>query len=110
MDLKPTLTSEGRLRLDLVTARIGQLPLPLRLLRWLPRDISRSGGDVELDLTAPTPHMRLNLSGNGSKFPSVKSIKCVDGEITIEFFAPVVRRQQNERRITSCFVPSALAN
>ncbi len=88
-ELKPTLSSEGRLHLDLVAVRIGKLPLPLRtIMRWVPRDVHYSGSDMEVDLTAATPHICLNLSDNNPESPSVKSIKCMESEVTIEFLVP----------------------
>lgn len=90
--LKLAPISQGRLRLEIVSARIGQLPLPLNtILRCLPREVIHSGGDLELNLTSPTPHLCLNVSGQGPTAPAVKSIKCLDGEMTIEFLAPVFR-------------------
>jgi hypothetical protein len=100
-ELKPTLTSDGKLRLDLLSTRVGRLPIPLgTILRCLPRNICNLGSGAELNLTGSTPSICLNLPDNGGKSPAVKSIKCTEGEITIEFFAPVVNRQQTERRTT----------
>jgi hypothetical protein len=100
-ELKPTSTSDGKLRLDLLSARVGRLPIPLgTILRYLPRNACNLGSGAELNLTGATPSICLNLSDNGGKSPAVKSIECTDGEITIEFFAPVVNRQQNDRRTT----------
>jgi hypothetical protein len=97
VELKPTVTLEGRLRIDLAAARVGRLPLPLkRIFSCLPRDAFRSTSDVELHLTAPTPHVYLRLSGDDPKFPAVKSIKCAESEITVEFLAPVVKLPQNK--------------
>ncbi|MCU0880957.1 MAG: hypothetical protein MUF06_24580, partial [Pirellulaceae bacterium] len=99
LDLKPTLTPERRLHLDLVSARIGQLPLPLRsFLRWLPREVHHVGSGMELDLTAPTPHFSLDVSDSDPESPIAKSIQCSDGEVTIEFLAPVLKPQQVDRR------------
>lgn len=100
-ELKPTVTADGRLRLDLLAARIGQLPIPLRILSWLPRNICHAGNGMDMDLTAPTPYFCLNVSDNGSKSPAIKAIQCKEGEITMEFGAPILKRQQNEVRTTA---------
>lgn len=89
--LKLASVSQGQLRLEIVSARIGRLPLPLRpILRCLPREVIHAGSNLELDLTGPTPHVCLSLSGQGSMTPSAKSIKCAAGKMTIEFLAPVL--------------------
>jgi hypothetical protein len=94
--------SDGRLRLDLVTARVGRLPLPLRaILSCLPRDVFHSGNYAELDLTGPTPGVCLHFSDNEPESPSVKSIKCTEGVITIEFLAPVLKSRHDERSLAS---------
>lgn len=98
VELKPALSSESCLRLDLMAVRIGDLPLPLStILRWLPGDAHYSGSDIEVDLTAPTPHICLNFSDKNPESPSVKSFKCMEREVTIEFLAPQLNCQQNER-------------
>jgi hypothetical protein len=84
-----------------MAVRIGDLPLPLStILRWLPGDVHYSGSDIEVDVTAPTRHICLNLSDNNSESPSVKSIKCMEREVTIEFLAPQLNCQQNELATT----------
>lgn len=94
VELLPTVTSQGRLRLDLGTARIGQLPIPLKtIFRWFPRELDGSAGDVELHLTAATPYFCVNVAGKDPEAPSVKSLKCTQGEMTIEFVAPVFRQR-----------------
>ena len=90
-ELKPALAPDGRLRLELTAARIGRLPLPLStILGLLPRDLELSEDDMEVDLTPPTPHVCLDVTDGDPRCPSVKSIKCAEGVITIEFQAPVV--------------------
>jgi hypothetical protein len=100
-ELKPTLASDGQLRLDLLSTRIGRLPIPLgTILRLLPREAFRLGSDLQFNATAPTPYLCLNLPNQSGKSPAVKSIKCTDGEITIELSAPVLNGRQTERRTT----------
>lgn len=90
-ELKPALAPDGRLRLELTAARIGRLPLPLStILQLLPRDLELPEDDMEVDLTPPTPHVCLDVTDGDPRCPAVKSIKCAEGVITIEFHAPVL--------------------
>ncbi len=111
MELKPTLTPEGCLRVDFVSARIGQLPLPLKTaLRFIPRDMHRLGHNMELDLTAPTPRINLDLADDGPNAPSIHSIQCQQGAVTIELLAPVLKRQQDDRDSTPLVVSDPDSN
>lgn len=100
VQLKPIATPEGDLRVDLVAARVGRLPLPLKsTLALLPREVHDLGNNLELDLTASTPHIRLDLSGGDAESPSIDSIQCLDSEMTFKFRAPVLKRPQDAQRI-----------
>lgn len=97
-ELKPTITDDGRLRLDLLSARIGQLPLPLNtILGCLPRDIVLEDDEVELNLAPPSPHMSFKLANQREQTPRVKSIQCTEGQIAVEFAAPILKAEQNKR-------------
>jgi uncharacterized protein YpmS len=100
-DLQPALTSDQNLRVDLVSVQIGQLPLPLKtIVSWLPQDDIKLGNDLTLDLTDPTPHFVLDIADHHSQTPSIKSIACSEGEITIEFSAPILKRQPSDSGTT----------
>lgn len=101
VDLQPVLTSDQNLRVDLVSVQIGQLPLPLKtIVSWLPQDDIKLGNDLKLDLTDPTPHFFLDIADHHSQTPSIKSIACSEGEITIEFSAPILERQPKDSGTT----------
>ncbi|MAT72743.1 MAG: hypothetical protein CMJ58_24960 [Planctomycetaceae bacterium] len=87
--LKPTVTPQRRLQLDLVAMRVGRLPLPIKtVLGWLPRDARLAEGDVELDLSGSSPRFLVKLADNDPKSPRVQSVTCAQGELTIEFLRP----------------------
>lgn len=89
--LKPTLTDDGRLRFDLLGARVGKVPLPLGLmLSYLPDEVNVANEDMELHLTASTPHVYFNLPVTSAEVPSVAALECTDGAISLELLPPVV--------------------
>ena len=45
---------------------------------------------MELDLTGPTPYICLNISDDDPEAPSMRSLTCSDGEVTVEFLAPAL--------------------
>jgi hypothetical protein len=94
VETAPTLTSEGRLQLDLLSARIGSLRLPMKtLLHWLPLDARDLGSNMRLDLAGPTPCIRLDASTDDPEAPSIRSLTCSEGKLTVEFLAPVLSPQ-----------------
>lgn len=91
-ELQPTMTNDGKLRLDFQSVHVGQLPLPLNtILGMLPKSVDVASRDTEFHLTDPTPHVCFNLSGRHKNAPVVKSIECLDGVMKIEFVAPVLK-------------------
>lgn len=96
VDVVPTLTAEGRLQLDLLSARIGSLRLPMKtLLHWLPLDSRDLGSNMRLDLTGPTPCICLDTSTDDPEAPSIRSVTCAEGKVTVEFLAPVLNQRTN---------------
>lgn len=95
VELQPSVTGEGRLQLDIVSAQVGKLPLPLETLwSWLPKDTKMSNADVELDLTSSTPRLRWRLVEQASNSPTIRSVDCRTGEIAIKLSAPVLMGEQ----------------
>ncbi|WP_425396336.1 hypothetical protein [Aeoliella sp.] len=93
ISLEPSLTDDGKLRLGIVSAHIGQLPLPMKtILTNLPSEMTRpaASGDVELDLSAETPCVIVNLPTADSKSPTVSALTCREGELVVELLPPVV--------------------
>ncbi|MCO6045045.1 YpmS family protein [Aeoliella sp. ICT_H6.2] len=90
--LRPAIDADGNLRLEIVSAQIGQLPLPMKtILRNLPEEIGRKASrDVQLDLTSPSPSVTVNLPSTGKDSPTVKSLTCQEGEMVVEFLPPVI--------------------
>ncbi|TWT86484.1 hypothetical protein Mal64_33090 [Pseudobythopirellula maris] len=96
--LEPTLGEDGTLRLEIVTARVGRLTLPLdTLLAWLPEPVVYSGHDAEIDLTPPAPHLKIKSLAHSPRTPRVKSIVCREGELVVEFSAPVLPDQNRKQ-------------
>lgn len=96
VETAPKLTAEGRLQLDLLSARIGSLRLPMKtLLHWLPLDARDLGSNMRLDLTGPTPCISLDTSADDPEAPSIRSVTCSEGQITVEFLAPVLHQRTN---------------
>ncbi len=94
-ELKPSVMADGRLRLDLLAAHVGQLPLPINtIIQWLPHDDVYADDGMELNLSGATPHVCWTLPIGNSKRPSVKSIQCRSGEVAIEMLAPVLPIEQ----------------
>lgn len=97
VETAPKLTAEGRLQLDLMSARIGSLRLPMKtLLHWLPLDARDLGSNMRLDLTGPTPCISLDTSADDPEAPSIRSVTCSEGKITVEFLAPVLNQRTNQ--------------
>lgn len=86
-ELKPSLTPDGVVTLELVSAKLGSLPIPCdTLLGFFPRESHRLSGNLYLDLTAPKPRITLDLSDK-AKTLLAESIECGDGEVTVRFVA-----------------------
>ena len=98
VEVCPTVTADGRLQLDIQSSRLGRLPFPLRtVLGWLTRFPDFRSGELQLDLTGPTPVFVVDLS-RGPKYPAIRSVRCTEGELAIEFKAPVVQQTVAQRR------------
>lgn len=94
-ELQPSLMPDGRVRLDLISARIGKLRLPVQtVLSWLPLEPSYREDNLEFRLTEATPHVLVTPPDVGENSPSVKSLKCVDGKLLVELLPPVVEVEQ----------------
>ena len=92
--LQPTVTDEGQLQLDILSTHVGRLPLPLETLWSWVREMDVSEGDVEIDRLSPKPRLRWNLMPQDLASPTVRSIECREGQLVIEFCAPVLKREQ----------------
>ena len=98
--LRPKFTDDGRLQLDILSARIGQLPIPLEtLIRCSPKELRHQDGTLEIDLTLPTPHIALNLWKHQTHIAPPKSVHCLDGEIVIQFVAPKLHSKQTTTHV-----------
>jgi hypothetical protein len=101
VDVVPTLTAEGGMQLDLLSARIGSLRLPMKtLLHWLPLNARDLGSNMRLDLTGPTPCICLDTPTVDPEAPSIRSVTCSEGKITVEFLAPVLKQRTNTNSAT----------
>ncbi len=99
--LKPTLRTDGRLQLDILSARVGQLPIPLRtLIKCSPGEIKHTQGGMELDFTLPSPHITLKVFNRVGQSAKPKAVHCMDGELLVEFVAPSLPRSQTASRDT----------
>ncbi len=88
-DLKPQITSEGALRLEITNAYMGSLPFPLHsVLNLMSQHVKLSDSKLQLDLTGQTPVITVNVSKSRRPSPDVKAIHCTDGSMAIEFQAP----------------------
>lgn len=89
----PSSLAGGDLRLDIRSARVGTLALPLEtILRCLPRPVVYSNGELHVDLTPPTPHLTLRLSKSDTRSPTIKSIRCLPGELIVELLPPLLEQ------------------
>lgn len=90
--VRPTMTEDGKLQLDLISAQVGKLPLPLSTLwSWL-REMDIKEGEVEIDRTSTRPRLHWKLAQRDAESPSVNTIECRAGELAIEFRAPVLKQ------------------
>lgn len=81
----PSTPEDDTLRLRLVSAHVGRLPLPLTWLsQWLPKQQHRLQGTLSLDTTGPTPELVLQLPSDGKKSPLAQSIECVRGYTVVQ--------------------------
>jgi len=95
-DLKPQITSEGKLRFEIMNTHLGSLPFPLHtLLNLMSEHMNVTAPKFHLDLTGQTPVVTANISRSGPNSPTVESIHCVDGSLTIEFQARNVDHTEN---------------
>lgn len=84
---KPTLTAEGVLELEVESASLGRLPIPLQtLLGFLPQKKERLSGSLYLDLTGAEPRFTLDLSDKANSLMA-ESIECGAGEMIVRFVA-----------------------
>ncbi|QDU56237.1 hypothetical protein [Aeoliella mucimassa] len=91
--LKPMMTETGDLRFEIVSAHIGQLPIPLKTIaKYLPANAVQSDHQMTLNLAAATPYIDLHLSQTQQKAARVKSIECQEGLICFEFLPPLVEQ------------------
>ena len=95
VELQPSLEPDGRLRFDLLSARVGKLPLPVQtVLQWLPLEPSYRDKNMELFLTGTTPHVLVAPPELGKDTPTVQSIQLVRGKLIVELLPPIVEPQQ----------------
>ncbi|MEN0110299.1 MAG: hypothetical protein AAF805_06210 [Planctomycetota bacterium] len=86
-ELAPRLTADGVAVLDIHSARVGRLPLPVGLVaRFLPSERSRVSGNLYLDLTAGRPRLTLDL-GDRARSLRAQSLRCLDGRVVVRFAA-----------------------
>ena len=92
--VRPTIAATGQLQLDIISAHLGKLPLPLQTLwNWIPRDLDQAASDLKLDLASPKPRLRFSLGGHLTETAKVRSIECREGEIVVEFRAPILEQR-----------------
>lgn len=90
IDLNVVHTEENELRFDILGGQIGRLPIPLKtLLKSLPAKMVKGSKDVEFNLSADTPHLLLKLDRPNRPLPRLQSVQATDGQILIDFSAPV---------------------
>ncbi len=95
-DLKPKITPKGALQLEIMNSHLGSLPFPLHtLLSAVSQHGKLPDSKFQLDLSGATPVLTLNISKRGPNSPSVKSVQCSDGNLAIEFQAPISSRPES---------------
>ncbi|MEL6110483.1 MAG: hypothetical protein AAFU85_31125, partial [Planctomycetota bacterium] len=84
---------QDQLRLELLGARIGRLPVPIAtLLRWLPDDAIPSDGKTQVSLDSDPPLLLWDLIDAPDVRPIVHKIESVDGAVEITIGAPALSR------------------
>lgn len=97
IEVQPTV-SNGSLQLDIQSSRLGKLPFPLRtVLGWLAQFPDFKSDEFKLDLSGPTPVFLVDITPRGSKYPKIRSVRCIDGELAIEFNAPILKESVAHR-------------
>jgi hypothetical protein len=99
--LKPAVMSGEKLHLDIMSAHLGNLPIPLKTLTsWVPKDADLSSGQIQFDLTGSTPRLIVEIAGRNRKSPTVRSLQCAEGALTIDFQAIKLAEATTEMRLT----------
>ena len=88
----PEQPEAGDLKLQITSASVGRLPLPLStVVQYLPKKEAALKGDLMLDTTGKLPSLVLRSDGRDNEVAAPKSIRCVAGEIVVELMAPKLR-------------------
>lgn len=85
IDLRPTLTDDGRLKLELLSGHIGLLPIPISFIAHrLPDNMKRERGNLELHTDAEPPYCIFKTPKNDADRNIIKQVHCSDGQIKLE--------------------------
>lgn len=88
--MRPYAGTDGRLRLEIQSSHIGNLPFPLQtLLSMLQNQMTNISGDLELDLSGSMPVLVLNTKLGEDK-PTIQAVHCQAGQLEITFQPPSV--------------------
>jgi len=99
--LKPLITPDGALQLEIISSHVGSLPFPLHtLLNVIAEHGELSDSKCELDLSGNTPVLTLNISNRGPRSPFVTAVHCTNGNMAIEFHAPERMEASSEQRLS----------
>lgn len=86
-ELAPRLTPEGVAVLDIRSASVGRLPVPIGIVAsFLPRGRHRVSGNLHLDLAEARPRLALDL-GDAARSLRADSLRCLDGRVVVRFAA-----------------------
>lgn len=86
--VSPVIAADNRLHLELTSARVGSLPVPLNtVLRRLSPQLEQSGQRTQLDVSGPSPIIVVRLPDRKRTTPQLKTVECRDGQLELEFVA-----------------------
>ncbi|TWT32281.1 hypothetical protein KOR34_40430 [Posidoniimonas corsicana] len=79
----------GDLRMRLVDARLGRLPLPVNTLSsWLPKQENRLSGALYLDTTGSAAELILRMDDRTKQAATPRSVRFTNGEAVVTLRAP----------------------
>lgn len=86
---QPVGANDNEVRMQIDSARLGRLPLPLTaLVGLLPKEISRLQGNLYLDTTGSLPELALRMDQATQPTPLPQSLEIADGELIVKLSAP----------------------
>lgn len=84
----PQPPTDDQVRMEIVGASVGRLPLPLAALsRWLPKQVDRLSGDLYLDTNGRLPQLVLLMNETSGPDIAPTAIECAHGVLSVEWTA-----------------------